>query len=229
MKESRDFSCVKIINDHFNDLWSDLILINNCDEFKRSKFKRGIMFDFLQIGELVNRLSDTFLNNFHNKNVKHVISIRNRIVHNYTNIDDEIIFNTLKKDLKKFIDDLSSFSREYYLSVLKTLLGKTTNVIVDRPINYNHNDITYELNYGYIKEMTALDGELQDAYILDVKDPVDHIVGKIIGIVHRLDDVEDKLLVVSKEIALKSEEIKKLINFQEKYFKYELILCSENV
>ena len=81
MKESRDFSCVKIINDHFNDLRSDLILINSCDEFKRSKYKRGIMFDFLQIGELVNRLSDTFLNNFNNKNVKHVISIRNKIVH----------------------------------------------------------------------------------------------------------------------------------------------------
>ena len=40
MKESRDFSCIKIINDHFNDLWSDLILINNCDEFKKSKYKR---------------------------------------------------------------------------------------------------------------------------------------------------------------------------------------------
>ena len=37
------------------------------------------------------------------------------------------------------------------------------------------------------------------------------------------DDVEDKLLVVAKETTLASEEIKKLINFQEKYFESEII------
>ena len=111
--------------------------------------------------------------------------------------------------------------------MLKSLLRQTVNVIVDRPINYNHNNIIYELNYGYIKEMTVLDGEFQDVYILDIDNPVDHVVGKVIGIIHRLDDLEDKLLVVTKETTLTSEEIKRMINFEEKYFQYELILCPE--
>ena len=42
-------------------------------------------------------------------------------------------------------------------------------VYVDRPINSVHpkyNNIIYPLNYVYIKEIKAPDGEFQDAYIL---------------------------------------------------------------
>ena len=51
------------------------------------------------------------------------------------------------------------------------MIGKIVKVIVDRPLGTyhpNHKDIYYTVNYGYIPEMIAADGEEQDAYILGV-------------------------------------------------------------
>ena len=47
----------------------------------------------------------------------------------------------------------------------------------------------------------ALDGEEQDAYILGVNEPVDKFTGKIMAIVHRKDDIEEKLLSLTDEPA----------------------------
>ena len=43
----------------------------------------------------------------------------------------------------------------------------------------------YPVNYGYIEEIMALDGEEQDAYILGVNEPVGKFTGKIIAIVQK--------------------------------------------
>ena len=48
----------------------------------------------------------------------------------------------------------------------------------------------YPINYGYIEGVMAPDGEEQDAYILGVNEP--KFTGKIIAIVHRKDDGEEK-------------------------------------
>ena len=50
----------------------------------------------------------------------------------------------------------------------------------------------YPINYGYIEGGMAPDGEEQDAYILGVNEPVGKFTGKIIAIVHRKDDGEEK-------------------------------------
>ena len=47
---------------------------------------------------------------------------------------------------------------------LKQLLGDSVTVIVDRPLGTthpNHNDIIYPVNYGYIENTFAGDGEEQ--------------------------------------------------------------------
>lgn len=68
MKEGRDFSIVKKINTHFNDLSEDLKVINSFEDFINSKERRrAILFDFLQIGELTNQLSKKFKTDFNNK------------------------------------------------------------------------------------------------------------------------------------------------------------------
>ena len=54
---------------------------------------------------------------------------------------------------------------------LEQLLGESVTVIIDRPLGTthpNHNDIIYPVNYGYIENIFAGDGEEQDAYILGV-------------------------------------------------------------
>lgn len=81
---------------------------------------------------------------------------------------------------------------------LSRLLGKSVTVIVDRPLGTkhpNHKDIIYPINYGYIENLFAGDGEEQDAYILGIDKKVDIFRGTVIAIIHRLDDVEDKLVV----------------------------------
>ena len=78
------------------------------------------------------------------------------------------------------------------------MLGKIVKVTVDRPMGTyhpKHKDIYYPINYGYIEGIMASDGEEQDAYILGVNKPVEEFTGKVIAIIHRLNDVEDKWTV----------------------------------
>ena len=107
------------------------------------------------------------------------------------------------------------------------MLGKIVRVIVDRPIGSNHpkyDDMVYPINYGYVEGIIAPDGEEQDAYILGVDKPIDEYVGKVIAIVHRLNDIEDKWVVAPGDVYYTKEEIIKQIEFQEQFFKYEIII-----
>ncbi len=105
------------------------------------------------------------------------------------------------------------------------MLGNIVKVIVDRPLgSYHpkHKDIFYPINYGYIEGIIAPDGEEQDAYILGVDVPVKEFEGKIIAIIHRYDDVEEKWVVAPENISFTKEEIMEQVRFQEKYFKSEV-------
>ena len=107
------------------------------------------------------------------------------------------------------------------------MLGKIVKVTVDRPLGSHHpnyEDLIYPINYGYVEGIIAPDGEEQDAYILGINNPVNEYTGKIIAIVHRLDDVEDKWVVAPETASYTKEEIIKQIEFQEKFFKYEIIM-----
>ena len=95
--------------------------------------------------------------------------------------------------------------------LINVIIGTTVTVTVDRPLgSYHpeHKDMYYPVNYGYIEEIMALDGEEQDAYILGVNEPVDKFTGKIIAIVHRKDDIEEKWVVVPDGITFSKEEIR---------------------
>lgn len=109
------------------------------------------------------------------------------------------------------------------------MLGKIVKVTVDRPMGTyhpKHKDIYYPINYGYIEGIMASDGEEQDAYILGVNKPVEEFTGKVIAIIHRLNDVEDKWVVASEDELYSKEQIEEQVQFQEKYFEYE-ILCEK--
>ena len=66
------------------------------------------------------------------------------------------------------------------------------------------------------------DGEEQDAYILGVNKPIKEFTSKVIVIIHRFDDVEEKLAVVSTDASLTKEKIKRQVDFQEQFFKTEI-------
>ena len=107
----------------------------------------------------------------------------------------------------------------------KKFLNKNINVIVDRPIGSKHPkyDFIYPINYGYIPNTISGDNEELDAYILGINKPLKEFFGKCIAIIHRLNDNDDKLIVIPNKLIFTDEEIKKLIYFQEKWFNYIII------
>ena len=104
-------------------------------------------------------------------------------------------------------------------------IGKTVRVKIDRPINSKHPkyDFIYPVNYGFVPNTISGDGEELDCYVLGVNEPIKEIEGKCIAVIHRLNDNDDKLIVVPEEKEYSDEEIRKITNFQEKYFESEII------
>ena len=105
------------------------------------------------------------------------------------------------------------------------MLGKIVTVIVDRPLGSchpKHKDIYYPVNYGYIPGIPAPDGEEQDAYILGIDEPVAEFTGRVIAIIHRFDDVEEKWVVAPENRTFTRTEIAERTRFQEQYFHTEI-------
>ena len=105
------------------------------------------------------------------------------------------------------------------------VIGKIVKVTVDRPMGSHHpkhRDICYRVNYGYIKGIMSPDGEEQDAYILGVDYPVDEFTGRVIAVIHRYDDIEEKWVVAPVGKTYSAEEIEAQVSFQEQYFNYEI-------
>lgn len=101
------------------------------------------------------------------------------------------------------------------------MLGEIVKVTVDRPLGSQHpkyNDFVYPINYGYVEGVIAPDGEEQDAYIIGVNKPVTNFTGKVIAVVHRINDIEDKWVVTSGDSIYTKQEIYNYISFQEQFF-----------
>ena len=101
------------------------------------------------------------------------------------------------------------------------MIPSTVTVTVDRPLGSyhpNHSDLYYPINYGYIKGIPAPDGEDQDAYILGIDSPLSEFTGKVIAVIHREDDIEDKWVVAPEGVIFSEDTIRQLTHFQEQYF-----------
>lgn len=109
-------------------------------------------------------------------------------------------------------------------ALVKYYLGKTVEIEIDRPIGTphpKHPEIIYPINYGYIPNVFGGDGEELDVYILGIDEKIeegDRTTAKIIGIVYRKNDVEDKLVAVPEGMLYTPEEIERQIHFQEQYY-----------
>ena len=111
--------------------------------------------------------------------------------------------------------------------LIQELMGKEVHVVVDRPIGYQHGDITYPINYGYIPGVIAGDGEEQDAYILGVNEPIAEFDGQVVAAIRRKNDCEDKLVVAPVGSVYHQGQIAEAVHFQEQYFDTRIISCFE--
>ena len=113
------------------------------------------------------------------------------------------------------------------ITKINSVIGRTATVTIDRPLGSchpKHKDIYYPINYGYVEGIMAADGEEQDAYVLGVDEAIDKFTGKIIAIVHRNNDVEEKWVVAPENVTFTKEEIREQIYFQEQYFDSEIVM-----
>ncbi len=110
-----------------------------------------------------------------------------------------------------------NYSRKY--------LNQNVEVKIDRPLGSLHprHDLIYPLNYGFVPNTLAPDGEELDAYVLGVFDPIEEFEGKCIAIIHRTNDNDDKLIVTAQNKNYTDEQIIALTEFQERFFKSEII------
>ena len=107
----------------------------------------------------------------------------------------------------------------------RTYLNKIVSVKIDRPIGSRHPkyDYIYPVNYGYVPNTISGDGEELDCYVLGVFETLKKFDGKCIALIHRVNDNDDKLIIVPEDREMDNKEIEALIEFQERFFKHQLI------
>ena len=116
-------------------------------------------------------------------------------------------------------------------TLARSFLGKTVRIGIDRPIGYVHQKetyaLTYPINYGYIPDVIGGDGEEMDVYLLGVDTPVEEFEAHIIAIVHRENDVEDKLVGAPLGLTFSKTEIEAAVHFQEQYYRSHIEVLSK--
>ena len=104
-------------------------------------------------------------------------------------------------------------------------LNTIVTVKMDRPLGSKHpkHGFMYCVNYGFIPGTVSGDGEELDAYLLGVFEPLQSYIGKCIAVIHRINDDDDKLVVVPDGKNYTDEEIRVLTEFQERFFESKIL------
>ena len=107
----------------------------------------------------------------------------------------------------------------------KYYLGKEVSIEIDRPMGTRHpkHGFMYMINYGFISNTISGDGEELDAYLVGEFEPVEKSSGKVIAIIHRTNDDDDKLIVSKDNKEYSDDAIRALTEFQERYFESIII------
>jgi len=112
---------------------------------------------------------------------------------------------------------------------LTTYLGRIVVVRVYKPLGSRHPrhpDMTYPVTYGEVPGTLSGDGKPIDAYLLGSDAPVAEAEGRVVAVVVRDHNDEDKLVVTMGGAALSQEAIWQAVSFPERYFESRLIMAA---
>jgi len=92
--------------------------------------------------------------------------------------------------------------------------------VIDRPAHSTHPNgtIIYPINYGYLPGIPAPDGDELDVYVLNIMQRPSRFPGLCIAVIHRLNDNDDKFVVVPRGQNAADEQITAQTWFQEQFF-----------
>ena len=107
----------------------------------------------------------------------------------------------------------------------KEYIGKTVFVKIDREFGSKHpkHGFIYPVNYGFVPDTISGDGEELDCYVLGVFEPVKEFKGKCIAVIHRTNDIDDKLVIVPENKEYSDDAIEALVEFQERFFEHIIV------
>lgn len=107
----------------------------------------------------------------------------------------------------------------------KDFIGKKVTVKMDRQLGTEHPNwgFIYLTNYGYIPGTMSGDDEELDAYVLGIFEPLEVFEGICVAVIHRLNDNEDKLIVVPEGKNYTDAQIDALTEYQEKFFEHTIL------
>ena len=104
-------------------------------------------------------------------------------------------------------------------------IGKIVEVKIDRKMGSKHpkHGFIYPVNYGYVPNTISGDEEELDAYLVGEFEPVKESKGKVIAIIHRTNDDDDKLVVSKDGKEYSDDAIRAMTEFQEQFFESVII------
>ena len=107
----------------------------------------------------------------------------------------------------------------------KDFLGKIVTVKMDRPLGTTHpkHGFIYEVNYGFVPNTLSGDGEELDAYVLGEHRKLEEFEGRVIAVIHRTNDDDDKLVVMQDGRNYTDDQIEALLEFQERFFEHVIL------
>ena len=107
----------------------------------------------------------------------------------------------------------------------KDFLDKIVTVTMDRPLGTAHpkHGFIYEVNYGYIEGTVSGDGEELDAYVVGEHKPLETFEGRVVAVIHRTNDNDDKLVVMEDGRNYSDDQLEALLEFQERFFEHIIL------
>lgn len=106
-------------------------------------------------------------------------------------------------------------------------LGKQVNVIVDHPLGSGHPfipDEEYQLNAGYIPNASDADGEMLEAYVIGVDEPLESFKGYVVAMLYRKNG-SAHAIVGPAGLHVTKKEIINSVAFQEQYYETRLLMA----
>ncbi len=101
----------EIILDLYHALNQILIFTQNMNKqefINDEKTQSSVLYQLVIMGEAVNRLSEKFKNQYPQIPFNEIRGMRNRVVHEYKEVDCDIIWEAIQKDIPELIHFISS-------------------------------------------------------------------------------------------------------------------------
>lgn len=107
------------------------------------------------------------------------------------------------------------------------VIGKTVTVVIDHPYGSFHphrSDVQFALNYGYVLDGISGDGDIQNAYVYGIYEPLEEFTGVVVGIIYHKDDYQSRWVVASPLEKVEKEDIIQSVGFEEQYYDTMIVI-----